>query len=202
MATFDLSAPRPARRELNTLTDEQLVALAASRCQAAFVELYDRHAVSAHSLALRIVRDAHVAEDVVQVAFLDMWRKAGDLDPARGSVRPWLLRIVHNRSIDTIRRRNVERNRTLAAERSERLRESSTPLPHDLAAAAEESVVLQDAISGLPSSQREVVELAYFGGLSHKEISARLLLPLGTVKGRMRLALSRLRYSLERDLVA
>jgi len=179
-------------------SDEQLLSHAASGCQISFAELYDRHATMAHSLALRMVRDAQVAQDVTQMAFIDAWRHAASFDASRGSVRPWLLSILRNRAIDSMRRRNVQYNRQAAAERAEAVSEAS-PVPDDLLIKSERARVVRRAVASLPPPQREVVELAYFRGLSHREISERLTLPLGTVKGRMRLGLERLRVAVGTD---
>jgi len=155
--------------------------------------LYERYRTMAYSIALRITADQTLAEDVVQEAFLGAWRNAARYVAGRGSVKTWLLSIVHHRAIDAIRRRRP------TSELPETDTSSAQPealtLPDIWAAVAEglDRVAIADALAAISSVQREAIELAYFGGLTQVEISDRLGLPLGTVKSRMRLGLLALR---------
>ncbi|MBI3750146.1 MAG: sigma-70 family RNA polymerase sigma factor [Chloroflexi bacterium] len=157
--------------------------------------LYGRHGTMAYSIALRITGDAGTAEDVVQEAFLGVWRNAGRYEPGRGSVRTWLMAIVHHRAIDSLRRRRA----TVALPEGT---DGTTPavlaLPdvwNEVAAGLDRDAV-QSALGSIPTRQREALELAYFAGLTQVEIAERLGLPLGTVKSRMRLGLLALRAEL------
>jgi len=162
----------------------------------AFQLLYDRHGGPAFSLAYRMVGGRTAAEDVTQEAFLSIWRSRLRYEPTRGSVRTWVLGIVHNRAIDALRRNMVHERRLAAFEGVEAQREA--PERTDVEAARrEEAVSVRSAIGELPAEQSQVIELAYFGGFSHTEIAEMLETPVGTVKGRMRLGLEKLRRSLD-----
>ena len=160
----------------------------------AFEVLYQRHATAAYSLAYRIMGTAGAAEDVTQDAFLSAWRAGANYNPARGSVRTWLLSIVHHRAIDALRRKNPRERRevegTGIVERVE-----STQRTDEEVANRQEAASLRSLLARLPVEQRQAVELAYFGGFTHTEIAELLDVPLGTIKGRMRLALDKLRSS-------
>ena len=162
---------------------------------AALEYLYDRYKTMAYSIAYRITNDATLAEDVVQDAFLGAWRNAARYVEGRGSVKTWLLSIVHHRAIDTIRRR---RPTTELPEIDAGLPEALT-LPDIWAevSASLDSVTVREALVALSDVQREALELAYFGGLTQQEIAERTGTPLGTVKSRMRLGLLAMRRSLE-----
>jgi RNA polymerase sigma-70 factor, ECF subfamily len=162
---------------------------------AALEELYDRYKTMAYSIAYRITNDATLAEDVVQDAFLGAWRNAARYMEGRGSVKTWLLSIVHHRAIDAIRRR---RPTTELPEIDAGLPEALT-LPDVWAevSASLDAVTVREALVALSDVQREALELAYFGGLTQQEIAERTGTPLGTVKSRMRLGLLAMRRSLE-----
>ena len=162
---------------------------------AALEYLYDRYKTMAYSIAYRITNDATLAEDVVQDAFLGAWRNAARYVEGRGSVKTWLLSIVHHRAIDAIRRR---RPTTELPDIDAGLPEALT-LPDVWAevSASLDSVTVREALVALSDVQREALELAYFGGLTQQEISERTGTPLGTVKSRMRLGLLAMRRSLE-----
>lgn len=180
---------------LRVLADEELMQLVYRSRAHAFEVIYDRHADAAFSLALRICRQRSLAEDVVQEAFLSLWRSQARYDRGRGSVRTWLLGIVHNRAIDALRRRAV-RERGIVDEEGLEERIAS-PVRTDLEfARREESRQIRDALEQLPGEQSRVIELAYFGGLTHVEIASMLDMPVGTIKGRMRLGLSKMRITL------
>ena len=156
--------------------------------------LYDRLSRRAFGLAYRIVGDGPAAEDVVQEAFLAVWRSAERIDAARGNLRSYVLTIVHRRAIDVLRSRSGLSERQLPESAAELL-----PREGDFTEAVASSVdgaVVRGALEDLPEDQRQVIEMAYYQGLTHIEISERLGLPLGTVKSRMRLALQKMRGSL------
>ena len=157
--------------------------------------LYEQYGAMAFSIAYRITGDRAAAEDVVQEAFLGAWRNAARYVDARGSVRTWLLSIVHHRAIDAIRRR---RPTTELPEIDAGLPEALT-LPDVWAevSASLDSDTVREALVALSDVQREALELAYFGGLTQQEIAERTGAPLGTVKSRMRLGLLAMRRSLE-----
>ncbi len=175
-------------------SDARLMADVAKVDPMAFAELYDRHSLAAYSLARRIVGPGH-ADDAVQEAFLTLWRTAARYDERIGAVRPWVLGIVRNRSIDALRKLEVhDRRRSHAPDCEEWLQAPGTT--EGRFDRAEEATTVSGAIATLPAKQREVVELAYFGGLTQQEIAVRLTIPLGTVKGRTRLAFDKLRSEL------
>jgi RNA polymerase sigma-70 factor (ECF subfamily) len=180
------------RAELSVLSDEDLMQLVSKGDPRAFELLYDRHSSAAFSLAYRMVGRRAVAEDVVQEAFLSIWRAGARYDHTRGSVRTWVLGIVHHRAIDGLRRNLRHDTRRASDEGLEERFEA--PDRTDVAAARrEEAAEIRDALAALPAEQSKVIELAYFGGFSHSEIAGMLQTPVGTVKGRIRLGLEKLR---------
>jgi RNA polymerase sigma-70 factor (ECF subfamily) len=194
-----LRAPRNRRRhkaELASLADEDLMDHVRDGDAEAFEIIFDRHADVAFSLAYRMCGRPAMAEDVVQEAFLSLWRSGARYDPARGSVRSWVLGVVHNRAIDVFRRDSVRTSKDVADDDAvQRL-----PAPDSTEREAQrqdEALQVRVALADLPDDQRKVIELAYFGGFSHSEIAEMLSLPAGTVKGRMRLGLTKLRVSLD-----
>jgi len=181
---------------LQRLADEDLMPLVERKDPAAFEIVYDRHGGAAYSLAYRIVGDRLVAEDVTQEAFLSVWRSGARFDRARGSVRTWLLGVVRNRAIDVLRR-EAGRAPTVSIELDTVPEQESRFEPTDAEALRREAGrEVRGVLAGLPEDQLKVVQLAYFGGLSHSEIAEVLGMPLGTVKGRMRLAMEKLRATL------
>jgi RNA polymerase sigma-70 factor (ECF subfamily) len=179
--------------DVSQATDQELMAAIAGGDQVALGQLYDRYGGLALGIATRVVQDRGVAEEVVQDAFVAAWRRAASYDPDRAEARTWLLSIVHHRAIDRIR------GVAAAARRSE------IDLEEVAAGTADESDVWREtwsrlereeivaALGTLPREQREVIELAFFGGLTHVEVAERTGQPLGTIKGRMRLGLLKLR---------
>jgi RNA polymerase sigma-70 factor, ECF subfamily len=161
----------------------------------AFEVIFDRHAQRAFSLAYRMCGRRALAEDVVQEAFLSLWRSGARYDPARGSVRSWVLSVVHNRAIDAFRREAVKESRDV---RDDRLvqRTPSLQLTHTEVERRDDAQQVRSALGELPAEQRQVIELAYFGGFTHSQIAETLGLPAGTVKGRMRLGLTKMRLAL------
>jgi RNA polymerase sigma-70 factor (ECF subfamily) len=173
------------------LADEDLVSLAEGGDAEAFAGLYDRHSRAAYSLAYRMMGERQAAEDLVQDAFLEVWRAAGSYRAERGSVRTWILSIVHHRGIDQLR--STARRRQIVDKV-----EATTPTSQPSEAFSEtwrnsQREQVREALRVLPPEQLKVLELAYFSGYTHKEIAELLDLPLGTVKGRMRLGLKKIR---------
>lgn len=163
---------------------------------------YDRYSVLCFSLAVRMLGERQAAEDVVQEAFVNAWRAAETFDPRRSSARSWLLSIVRNRCVDKLRAGGSRPKFAVEAEIDERpgsqdvWREVSDGLTSDR---------VRGALTELPAEQKETIELAYFGGLTQMEIAERMNVPLGTVKGRIRIGLGRLRgllAGMEPDLLA
>lgn len=160
-------------------------------------EVYDRHASIALAVALRIVADRQQAEDLVHDAFVAAWQKIDRFDPARGSLRSWIVTIVRNRAIDRLR---VTRPSIEIGEADERSMLQTGPNPTwDDALARLGVSQLRAALTGLSPEQRQAVELAYFGGHTYREIAALTGVPLGTANSRLRLALSRLRELLSQS---
>ncbi len=161
----------------------------------AFEVIVDRHGGPAFSLAYRMCGRRAMAEDIVQEAFVSLWRSGARYDRTRGSVRSWVLGAVHHRAIDAFRREAVRQGKDVrddaAAERV-----PAKELTDAEAVRRDESRTVRAALEELPQEQRKVIELAYFGGFTHHQIAEMLSLPAGTVKGRMRLGLSKLRLSL------
>jgi RNA polymerase sigma-70 factor (ECF subfamily) len=157
----------------------------------AFAAFYDRYASLVYPLILRIVRERADAADVVQEVFWETWRTAASYDPARGTPEAWLLTRARTRAIDRVRAVR-RRSETFVASAADDEPEPP-PTAADAAERAEDRGLLQGALAQLPDVQREVIELAYLGGLTQTEIAERLRQPLGTVKTRIRLALERLR---------
>ena len=177
------------------LADEDLISLAGSGDAGAFAVLYDRHSRATYSLAYRMMGERQAAEDLVQDAFLKVWRAAGSYRSERGSVRTWILSIAHNRGIDQLRstasRRRTQEKVVLVTPTSqsdEAFKEAWQTSQRDRVRAA---------LSQLPSEQAKVLELAYFSGYTHVEIAELLDVPLGTVKGRMRLGLKKIKEFVE-----
>lgn len=180
------------------ITDEQLVARTARGDAAAFEMLYDRYASTAMGLALRIVADRALAEDVVQETFWRVWRNAASFQGQRGSFAGWLLGITRNLAIDLCRRRKVRPQASInpADETSiETLPDPAVDVAESAWTAIKQQQV-QAALHDLPPDQRRVIELAYFGGLTRQEIAAKTGEPLGTIHTRARLALKKLRAAL------
>src|SRR5581483_5572335 len=170
------------------LSDEALVALMARSENAALAELYDRFGRLAWGLAFRVLRDRALAEDAVQDAFLAAWRAAPRFAPERGSVRSWLLTLVHRRAVDLVRREERRRVEPDAEAGS-----GASGGADDDALLRLERERVQAALARLPDRERETLELAYYGGFTQSELAERLGTPLGTIKSRMFSGLSRLR---------
>ncbi len=209
MAT-DSGSGKPAVREMagysgsdpltdqTTVSDADLITLVTQGDQAALEALYERYSRAVYSFSLRIVGDAQVAEEILQEVFVRAWQQGGSFQTARGSLITWLLSITHNLSIDEVRRR---KRRPQKAE-SEEPESILAMLPDESLGVEEEvwlsslRVSIQNALQQLPAAQREAIELAYFQGLTQREIAETLGEPLGTIKTRMRLGMLKLREQL------
>jgi RNA polymerase sigma-70 factor (ECF subfamily) len=182
---------RGRRRQHQFLPDEDLISFVGQGDAEAFTTLYDRHSHAAFSLAYRVMGERQAAEDLAQDAFLKLWRSATSYRRERGSVRTWLLSIVRNRSIDQLRAQ-ASRRRT-----QDRI-EASAPRSQPCEAFAEtwrnsQRDQVRDALNTLSLPQLKVLELTYFSGYTHVQVSELLDVPLGTIKGRMRLGLKKMR---------
>jgi RNA polymerase sigma-70 factor, ECF subfamily len=162
----------------------------------AFEVVFDRHVDAAFALAYRMCGRRAAAEDIVQEAFLSLWRSSARYDRARGSVRSWILGVVRNRAVDSFRRDEVHTSRDVPAEAALARLPAADNVPAE-AQRDDDARQVRGALGELPAEQRRVIELAYFGGFSHSQIAAMLELPPGTVKGRMRLGLTKLRLALD-----
>jgi RNA polymerase sigma-70 factor (ECF subfamily) len=186
-------------KDIHRLADEELMELVAAGDARAFEAVYDRHGGAAFSLAYRMVGNRTVAEDISQEAFLSIWRSRVRYQRERGSVRSWVLGIVHHRGIDALRRNLVHDRRRASAEGIEERLEA--PQRTDLEVARrDEAQTVRAAIGELPDQQGKVIQLAYFGGFTHTQIAEMLEMPIGTVKGRMRLGLEKLRRTLTEEV--
>ena len=187
------------RRQYLLLADEDLISLVGGSDAEAFATLYDRHGRAAYSLSYRMMGEKQAAEDLVQDAFLKVWRGAGSYRTERGSVRTWILSIVHNRGIDQLRSLASRRRTQNKVEASAPISQPSEAFAETWSNSQREQV--REALGTLPPEQLKILELAYFSGYTHVEISELLDLPLGTVKGRMRLGLKKIRdYFDSRDV--
>jgi RNA polymerase sigma-70 factor, ECF subfamily len=183
------------------LADEDLMVLVEGADADAFAALYDRHCRLAYSVAHKLTGEKHSAEDLTQEAFIKVWRSAQRYRPERGSVRTWILSVVRNQRIDLLRakatRCRMQEKVEASAPRSEPS-EAFAQVWHEARQGR-----LREALDALPHVQQQVLELAHFSDLTHPEIAKRLGLPLGTVKGRMRLGLEKLRNNTKlRDVAA
>jgi RNA polymerase sigma-70 factor (ECF subfamily) len=185
-------------RHYHILADEDLISLVEAADAEAFATLYDRHSRAAFSLAYRMMGERQASEDLMQDAFLKVWRSAKSYRAERGSVRTWILSIVHNGGIDQIRSQASRRRTQDKIEASAPRSQPSEAFAETLRNSQRDQV--REALDTLPPEQLKILELAYFSGYTHVEISDLLRLPLGTVKGRMRLGLKKIRdYFESRD---
>jgi RNA polymerase sigma-70 factor, ECF subfamily len=185
-------------RQYLILADEDLISMVEAADAEAFATLYDRHSRAAFSLAYRMMGERQTSEDLVQDAFLKVWQGASGYRADRGSVRTWILSIVHNRGIDQIRSQASRRRTQEKIEASAPRSQPSEAFAQTWRNSQREQV--REALDTVPPEQLKILELAYFSGYTHVEISDLLGLPLGTVKGRMRLGLKKIRdYFESRD---
>jgi RNA polymerase sigma-70 factor, ECF subfamily len=178
------------------LSDPELAQALARRDLDALAELYDRYGGLAYSVALRVLGDPGRSEDVVQDAFLKVWNAAPSFDASRGSLRTWLMTAVRNRAVDHLRGRGAHERKEQEL-KSEGRSVPSTPDPWAAVAASMERDAIRAGLESLPREQRQVVELAYFGGYTGTEIAEMIRVPVSTIKGRMRLALEKLHSYLQ-----
>jgi RNA polymerase sigma-70 factor (ECF subfamily) len=186
---------RGAGRELAALSDSQLMLEIEAGNVRAFAGLYDRYSARAYRVARSVCRDRGHAEDAVQNAFVSIWRSRGSYQEQRGTVSAWLLTTVHHRAVDIARNSGSHDSRLAPEDQLD-----TFLAPDDTYAqvvALDDSERMHALLGRLPHAQREVLTLAFYGGLSHAEIAQELGVPAGTVKGRMRLALNKLRADLE-----
>ncbi len=160
----------------------------------AFEVVFDRHGGAAFSLAYRMSGSRSRAEDIVQEAFLSLWRSGARYDRARGSVRSWILSLVHNRAIDAFRREAAKESRDVRDDQLAERMPARDRTDREVER-RDDAQRVRSALDELPAEQRKVIELAFFGGFTHSEIAEMLQLPAGTVKGRMRLGLSKMRLA-------
>ena len=177
-----------------TSSDEELAGLVATGDLDAFAQLYDRYSLRVHSWAAHVVGTDR-AEDVIQELFLRLWVRAGQFDPARGTFSAWFMAITRHQLIAELRKGGRGDQLRAATEIEAVLAHapSDDPDPAEHAASHEEGAVLADALRALPHDQREVLVLAYFGGLTQSAIARHLGIPLGTVKKRISLGMQKLR---------
>ena len=181
-------------------TDEELMGRVAEGDARAFAAIYDRHHRQAYSLARRITGRTGGAEDATQDAFFSLWRGASRFDAKRGRLTPWLFTLVRHRSIDLLRRGAPQAaEQHLSESAAERI--EAPERTEEQVFAIHESERTRRLVAELPPEQREVIDMAYFAGYTQTEIAARVGVPLGTVKGRARLGLEKLRVSAERESV-
>jgi RNA polymerase sigma-70 factor, ECF subfamily len=188
-------------KDPHRLADEELMHLVRDGDAKAFELVYDRHGGAAFSLAYRMVGNRTIAEDITQEAFLSMWRSRVRYERERGSVRSWVLGIVHHRTIDALRRNLVHDRRRASAEGLEERQEAPERTDVEVAR-RDEARTVREAMQSLPEEQHQVIQLAYFGGFTHTQIAEMLGMPVGTVKGRMRLGLEKMRRALAPEAVA
>ena len=188
------------REKAERLADEELMPLIGEKDPEAFEVFYDRHGGVAYSLAYRIVGEKAAAEDVTQEAFISILKSGARFDRARGSVRSWMLSIVRNRAIDALRSRAGKAPKLSFDDDAILEQRPAEELTDAEAMRRETATEIRGALGELPGEQSKVIELAYFGGFSQSEISRMLGVPLGTVKGRMRLGLEKIRGELAEGL--
>lgn len=188
-------AAAPAPTGWNDTPDDQVLIDAISSGDSSALEaLYDRYAVVVYRMALRILKSRELAEDVVQEVFWRVWRRSGSFERDRGRVAQWIFGIAHNLCIDELRRTRARPTpvyEDVDHPVIQQLADEQADVPAT-ALAAEQRRTIAEALGHLPSAQRQAIELAYFGGLSHQEIATRLNRPLGTIKTRVRLGLLKL----------
>jgi RNA polymerase sigma-70 factor (ECF subfamily) len=178
-------------------TDEELISAICKGQEFAIEILYDRYHRYVYALAYRMLHDSQAAEDIVQDAFLSIWRKASSYKAQHGSVHSWIQAIVHHRAIDKVRaaaHRELQWTPLLTDNEQDSL--SEQPDVWEQTWQGEQHRIIRSVLDQIPAEQRMVIELAYFGGYTHAEISEQFHIPLGTVKGRMRLGLQKMKILL------
>ena len=195
----NVSSSDPDYRQLG---DEELMRRLHYKDVRAFEAIFDRFGDLVYSTALRVLRDVHLAEDIAQEIFVRIWRKPESYVAERGRFLTWLITITRNRAVDEVRARGRrQRHQTASPEEQERELPAGDAIDPPLnAQLAEQRRIVRAALAEIPPDQREVIELAYFGGLTQQEISERLDQPLGTVKTRIRLGMQKLRSALAAEM--
>lgn len=176
----------------------ELVARVAQGDQAAFRLLYSRYSAVAYGLALRVTRDEHLAQDVLQETFTDLWTHAARFDPDTSSVRSWVTMLAHRRAVDRVRREQSDRDRVTAY--TQKAAERSHDSVAEVVEMRAEHRRVRQAMAGLTELQRDALELAFHAGLTHTQVAHELDIPLGTAKTRIRDALRALRATLQEEL--
>jgi len=193
------ASPPPASNTLKSLDDKELVQAIVDGQGDAVAELYDRYSGMLTALSQRILHDLADAEEVLQETFLQVWNQASRYDPKRSSVSTWLVLIIRSRSIDRLRSRQVKL-RTVTAARQEKPHSHTSPEGVGNVLLQERRRRLQEEMAELPQEQRQVLELAFYGGMTQSEIAGRTGIPLGTVKTRTLLAMKKLRKALRQEI--
>jgi len=194
-ALLVLDQPRhAAAAALSDPDDAALLVAVAAGDHAAFAALYARYHTPLYRRAHRLLGDHEGAEDAVQAAFLNVWRRAASFDPARGAARSWLYASTRHAAVDAVRRRAVLARGVVSLDRTGALASADDPAAQ--AERRERRLAVWRGLGDLPAAQREALELAYFAELTCAEIAARLAVPVGTAKGRLRLAREKLRVAL------
>jgi RNA polymerase sigma-70 factor (ECF subfamily) len=188
-----------AGRDLKSLDDKEVVQAIVERRSDAVAELYNRFSSVLLALAQRILGDRSDAEEILQETFLQVWRQADRYDPKRSSVSTWLVLIARSRSIDRVRSRRVKQKTQVAAQR-ERLETHASPTGVHSVLNEEQRKRLQDELGRLPAEQRQVLEMAFYQGMTQSEIARQTEIPLGTVKTRTLLAMKKLRKALQEEI--
>ena len=191
--------PHPAPASLKSLDDKELVRRIVDRDADAIAELFDRYSGMLTALSLRILNDPADTEEILQETFLQVWNQAGRYDPKRSSVSTWLVLIARSRSIDRLRSRQVKQ-RTATAAQQENPDIHTSPKGVGNVLMKERRRRLQEEMAKLPAEQRQVLELAFYGGMTQSEIAERTSIPLGTVKTRTLLAMKKLRKALREEI--
>jgi RNA polymerase sigma-70 factor (ECF subfamily) len=192
------SAPVRADVSQGVPDDAQLLRQMAAGNEQALGAFYDRWHPLVHAVVLRVLRSTDDVEDVVEETFWQAWRQAGRYESARGAVQTWILTIARSRALDRVRLANRRREEPMEGESGEQVLQLATDSDPSMdAESSERRKLVVAAMADLPGEQREALELGYFGGLSQSEIADRTGQPLGTIKTRMRLAMQKLRSSLQ-----
>lgn len=197
MPTSDSDQARA--RKAAAAEDKRLLKEIVARRSAALSSLYDRYAGMLLALAHRVLGDLADAEEVLQEAFLQVWNQAERYDPARSSVSTWLVLITRSRAIDRLRSRRVAQRTASAADKEKRRTHTSPEGPADVFR-QERRRRLEEELARLPAEQRQVLEMAFYRGMTQSEIASTTSIPLGTVKTRTLLAIKKLRRALSAEL--
>lgn len=186
---------RDSEKKHQAFSDQALLESIAGKDAEAFSTLYDRHAAKLFGLAIQIVKDRTLAEDILQDIFLSLWKNAGLFDSSKGNPVTWLMVLCRNRCIDKLRVLNKKAGRTsqLSEKEARQIKSSEAENPAEQAIQNETHIRIKKALQQLPVEQRTLIELAYFSGFTQSEISETSGLPLGTVKTRIRLGMQKLK---------